>query len=424
MLAPPAWSQSASDAATIDELRQIIQKQQEQLDTLMQKVDALDQTTADITAQAPYAATAEAAHKEPKVIASGQDRVKLSVSGQVNRALLVTDDGDESDYFFVDNDNSSTRFRFIGTGQITDDFAIETALELQAESNSSADVWQENEQAGSSISMRRAEVLFKSKKFGTGYLGRGWTASDNTTEVDLSGTAIVAYSGIADMAAGLRFRRKSGLLTTFNVFDMFDNLDGLGRDDRFRYDTPNFAGFSGAFSATTKQNQWDAALNYASEIGSFDLAGALAYWKKGDNVKKDPATGLPTQLRIRDTARKDGWGGSFSVLHTSGFNATVAGGNANAERSGRDDQKYWYAKLGYRAQFWSIGDTNFSVDYWDGKNYVENSSKSKSWSITAVQQLQHYGTDLYASFRNYDPDLKTENLQDLKAFMLGARVKF
>ena len=112
----------------------------------------------------------------------------------------------------------------------------------------------------------------------------------------------------------------------------------------------------------------------------------------------------------------------------------MAGGKANSERSVRDDPQYWYAKAGYIAQFWGIGSTNFSVSYWDGKNYVENDSKSKSWAITAVQQLDKYGTEFYASFRNYNPDTPTRidpttgnvraDLQDLKAFMLGARVKF
>jgi hypothetical protein len=422
-LGQPAWSQSASDAATIEELRRIIQQQQQQLETLMKRVDELDQTTAEITAQPAYADTAEALHKEPKVVASGQDRVKLSISGQVNRAFLATDDGDERDYFFVDNDNSSTRFRFVGVGQVTDDFSIGTALELQAESNSSADVNQENEQAGSSISMRRAEVVFKSRKFGTGFLGRGWTASDSSAETDLSGTGVVAYSGVADMAAGMKFRKKDGTLTAFNVFDMFDNLDGLGRNDRIRYDTPSFGGFSGAASATTEKNQWDVAANYGAEIGSFDVAGAIAYWRQGDSIKRGD-DGQPDTPFSQDTARKDGWDGSASVLHESGFNATLAGGNASSKRSGRDDQKFWYAKLGYMAHFWHIGSTNFSIDYWDGKNYVENKSKSKSWGIAVVQQLDQYGTDLYAAYRNYDPDLKTENLKDLNAFMLGARVKF
>ena len=426
LLINPAWSQSAVDADTIDELKQIIQQQQQALEALQKRVEALDQTTATLSAQAPVSATPEEQRTlglpEPRdaagVISSGQDRIKLSISGQINRAALVTDDGQEKDYFFVDNDNSSTRFRFIGAGQVTDDFSIETALEMQVESNSTADVNQEKEQAGSSITTRRAEVRFKSKKFGTGYRGRGWTASDNSAEVDLSDTWVVTYSGVADMASGMKFREKgTNQLTSFNVFDMFDNLDGLGRDDRIRYDTPNFGGFSGAVSATTQANQWDAALNYAAELGSFELAAAAAYWKV--NSKED--LNVPA---FDDPGRKDGYDGSVSALHKSGLNLTLAGGKANAQRGGRDDQSYWYVKAGYIAEFFNIGSTAFSIDYWDGDSYVQNDSTSKSYSLAAVQNLEKYGTTFYAAIRRYDPDLKTRNLHSLDTAMLGVRVKF
>ena len=36
------------------------------------------------------------------------DRLKFSVSGQINRGILFFDDGVESNELFVDNDNSST----------------------------------------------------------------------------------------------------------------------------------------------------------------------------------------------------------------------------------------------------------------------------------------------------------------------------
>jgi len=435
---PAAWSQSVSDADTIEELRQVIQQQQQQLELLMQKVDQLEATASQtVTEDVPYADTADyEAHKEPRVISSGIDKVKLSISGQINRAFLATDDGEESDYFFVDNDNSSTRFRFIGDGQVSEDLSVTAALELDAKSNSSSNVSQIDEQSGSSVGIRRAEVLVSSNKFGTGYLGRGWTASDSTAEIDLSGTDVVNYSGVADMAGGMRFRKDDGTLTAFTVFSMFDNLDGLGRNDRFRYDTPEFAGFVGSVSATTEQNQWDAAVTYAAEIGDFDLAGKVAYWKKGDQVARN-SDGTPANPFFADPARKDGVSGSVSVLHDIGVNVTLAGGRANSERSRRDDPQYWYAKLGYIAQIWGIGNTNLSIDYWNGNDYVENGSTSESVGIAVVQELEQYGTDLYASYRHYNPELQqrlnpdgslpapgSQGLKSLDAFMLGARVKF
>ncbi len=41
--------------------------------------------------------------------------IDFYISGQLNRAVLYADDGESAKWFFVDNDNSSTRFRFRGS---------------------------------------------------------------------------------------------------------------------------------------------------------------------------------------------------------------------------------------------------------------------------------------------------------------------
>ena len=46
--------------------------------------------------------------------------VEMTASGQINRAVMTTDNGEKTETYFVDNTNSSTRFRFSATGQITD----------------------------------------------------------------------------------------------------------------------------------------------------------------------------------------------------------------------------------------------------------------------------------------------------------------
>src|SRR3990170_4024302 len=45
--------------------------------------------------------------------------IEVKLSGQVNRGVMFVDDGVQSDAFHVDNDNSSTRFRFTGTGEVS-----------------------------------------------------------------------------------------------------------------------------------------------------------------------------------------------------------------------------------------------------------------------------------------------------------------
>ena len=64
-----------------------------------------------------WAPTADV-HPDDKVVVSGQERVKLSISGMVNRAVNVVDDGKDTDAYFVDNDNAESRVTFVGKAKV------------------------------------------------------------------------------------------------------------------------------------------------------------------------------------------------------------------------------------------------------------------------------------------------------------------
>jgi predicted porin len=135
---------------------------------------------------------------------------------------------------------------FKGSAQATDDLKLGATIEVQFESNSTADINQADNTAGgtNSFTQRKLEVFASSKRLGTLTMGQGSTASDGMTESDLSGTDLVGYSAVADSGAGLSFATANTGAITGNptVGGAFDNLDGLSRDDRLRYDTPNMKG--------------------------------------------------------------------------------------------------------------------------------------------------------------------------------------
>src|SRR5262245_65712058 len=58
------------------------------------------------------------AELEATTARKGNRVVSLQVYGQVNKALLVFDDGVDSDAFIVDNDASGSRFGFTGKATI------------------------------------------------------------------------------------------------------------------------------------------------------------------------------------------------------------------------------------------------------------------------------------------------------------------
>lgn len=119
----------------------------------------------DVKVDAAKHATA-AVRPVAKTVSSGQPRVKLTISGQVHRAVNVINDGKNTSAYFVDSDASNTRVRFVGTARATGDLTIGSRLEMAMASNESGDVNQNNEDSGDFFNVRWADLSLASKRFG------------------------------------------------------------------------------------------------------------------------------------------------------------------------------------------------------------------------------------------------------------------
>ena len=134
-----AFAQPVSiDAKTLKKLQETIDQQQllmqkqtqelksqsEMLNALQKQVNDLNNKTSEAQTQAVQAkskadmavdtankATETAQATAQREVTSGQDRVKLAVSGQVNRAVNIADDGKNTAAYYVDNDASNSRVR-------------------------------------------------------------------------------------------------------------------------------------------------------------------------------------------------------------------------------------------------------------------------------------------------------------------------
>ena len=271
--------------------------------------------------------------------------------------------------------------------------------------NESADVSQDNEDAGEFADVRWAEVSFDSKRFGKVSLGQGDTASNNSAEVDLSRTDVVAYSSIADIAAGLQFLDGDDNLTGVRISDGFKNLDGLGRDDRVRYDTPSFYGFKLGGSVVADQ-RWDAAITWGGQGYGFKAGAAAAISDRNEDGEDRT------------------YNSSFSLLHEStGLNLTLSGGLREKDNQG--DSANAYVKGGWIADFFSVGNTAFSLDYTKSTNFPTGSDDGYSYGLAIVQALDDFGTELYAQYRLYSLERDGEaGFEDINVGTVGARVKF
>jgi len=417
------------DAKLLRQLQQTIQQQQEQirqqaaqirvqserLDAMQQQINTLQRPGQSLTP----AAVASATKKQPSdttslqeplpwfTISSGNDQVKLSLSGQVNRAVNIVHDGRKTGLYPVDNSTSGSRIRFIGTAKIDDDLTIGSRIEVTVAPDSTVQVSQTSQNPGTYFDQRWAEFSLTSVKYGKLSLGKGDTASNSTAEVDLSRTDVVQYASIADIASGMLFREKRGsnALTTLKVSDVFQDRDGLSRQSRLRYDTPSYYGFSLAVSLVADQ-RYDAGIFWTGEDHGLKAAGALAI--SDPNL---PDSGLQ-------------YDGSLSVLHqNTGLNLTLSGGLQ--ERDRQKAATNLYGKVGWIAHLNKLGSTAFGIDYTRSENLP--SSRDSAWSVgaTAVQLVTKIATEFYIQYRNYALDRKSgPAVENIIVSTVGARVRF
>jgi hypothetical protein len=407
-----AAEEGTVDSETVERLERLIKEQQQQLESLQQQVNELKKTATEAQTEAEEAKSVAEEVKTTvqapveKVVTSGQDRVKLAISGQVHRAVNIAEDGKNTKAYFVDNDASNTRVRLVGTARATEDLTVGTKIEVAIAPNESSEVSQDNEESGDFFDQRWAEVSLDSKRFGKVSLGKGDTASNNSAEVDLSKTDIVQYSSIADVAGGLLFRQTNGdTLTDVSVSDAFNNLDGLSRKSRLRYDTHKFYGFHLAGSLVSDQ-RYDGSLWWGGQGYGFKAAGALAF---ADPNEDD------TDFR---------YDGSFSLLHEdTGLNLTLSAGLE--ERDNQGDAENFYAKVGWLTRFFPFGETAFGVDYTRSLNLPTGRDDGYSVGAAAVQHFEEYGTEIYFQYRHHSLDRDVEpSVQDINVGTIGARVKF
>jgi len=355
----------------------------------------------------------------PKMATSGNENVSLTVAGQVNRMLFYADDGDQSQLFNADNDYSSTRLTITGKAKVTEDISVSAVVEGELESNSTDRVQigqdrADNTNAG--FRERKYEIIGESKQFGRISAGQGSTASDGTAEVILSGTQVVAGSGIDAMGNRIIFLREDNKAGSGrSIANLFSNFDGLSRDDRIRYDSPTFAGFT-ASGSYSDGDRWDAALRYKNKFSFGDVEAAASYFDAS-------ATGTPGSV-VGFT------GVAISAGYEAPFGTNIGGAYSinDFEARGRDTANFWYVMLGQDLKLLELGETSFAIDYAATQDQTINASSGHYWSFSAVQQIKKVATELYFKVGQFDAELPGSGGDiDLEAITfagLGARVKF
>ena len=440
--AVPAAGQQAS-TADVDKMMAVIAAQQQQLDAMRAELDALkaDRTVAEAPpagiAVAPAAPATVAAASTVAASPNEDDRTSaqmvaegftwvdksgrsLTLSGQVNPAFYVVNDGVSTNVFIVDNDTAGTRFRLDADAPLGQT-SMGATLQIGASPNNSSDVSQLDPQTDADFNVQRAEVTFRDDRYGRLQLGKGSSAADDTAEYDLSLVAgPIMYAGVADIAGGIIFTDGTELANFgtpddpvyVTVGDAFFDFDG-DRLARIRYDSPMFGPVQGSVSYG-QDDQWAAALTVGGDYG--DWSG----WTVGDFTLLAAASVYNTEDDNVDYA----YAASGSFLHDpTGLSLTLSTGGYKLDEG--DDPSNVYAKVGWDTSFWPLGPTGFGVDYTHGENVSSDGADGKSYGIAAVQRIERYGIDLYGQFRWYEIDDGAEpDLRNITVGTFGTKFTF
>jgi hypothetical protein len=267
-----------------------------------------------------------------QAVSRSKKTMSLTLSGHINRAVQFRDNGAQSGVLHVTNNVYRTRVRWIAKGKINDDLTAGVKIELGNKSAiSSAQDLGDNADADGAAALdeRYIDMSVTSKSLGKLYMGQGSTASEDTSEYDLSGTGVIVTNGdFAALAGSEAFQLSTGAAQGRTIGDVFDNLDGAGRRDRIRYDTPKFAGFKVAL-AHHNADSWDVGLHYGGSIGGVEIAAGLGY---ADDTTRN----------FNETIS-----GSASVLLPFGLSFTIGAANRDSELAAGGVEADWrYGKVG------------------------------------------------------------------------------
>ena len=423
------------------------------------------------------------AELEATTVRKGNRKVSVKLSGQVNKVLIVWDDGQDTDAYITDNTESSTRFRFTGAAKFKPGWSAGFLIEIEVESGRSISVDQKRdddptENADGALEGRKMALYLKSDRLGTLWMGRYSPATDDIKLLNISGNP--GYDASLESGAGF-FNRIKGVAGTEGLVNLTLGALMPGGDTRrgniFRYDTPSLAGF--VFSASWGEDDIaDIAVRYKKEWNSIRVVGGIGYnWDTDEDEDNDMVGCGPNGGALNGFAAGAGpcrsvaldrerLAGSLSIMHTpTGLYAYFGGhrdqfNNQFAATSltgatTRPDVTHWYVQLGIKRRmlFRELGATTLFVDYQEAddasvgstinnfgvlNNNVEIvDTEMEAWGFGMVQDIDKAAMQLWVGFRHFDPSVTvvnaaaiangqtlSANFEEQYQIQVGAKIKF
>ena len=360
--------------------------------------------------------------------------MEFKVSGQLDRAFTVADNGNETDYASVDNIGSNSRFRFTGNEKMANGMNVGFIYEMSVVQFGSTEFDIGKNSGGGDVNLDTRKIdIYLEGDFGKVSFGKGDGAGYYANMMDYSGT--LYYGGGAWYtlySSGISFVDDNGnklyrIGATNGVFN------AVGRQERIRYDSPSIGGLV-LSTSLDNGNAYELAARYHVDLPGAKLATGLSWVDTNDlNIEASPTNGQPLTPGSEFKA-KQVLSASASLLLDGGLNFTVSYGNdktdamANAGQANQEgfDATNLFGQVGY-----STGDHHFAVNYGETKDLIVEGTKGSQIGLAYVYDWSS-AVRLFSSYHLYSLDLPSSvktaegwgDANDISQLYAGIRVAF
>lgn len=336
-------------------------------------------------------------------VAAGEVEKTMAISGHVNRAIVISDDGNGTTVGQIDNTSvSGSRFR-IDANAKSESLTVRAYTELGIQANPASS--SQADATSRSINIRHSYVSL-ANDMGTLTIGHTSTVDDGSTASDLSGSG-TAGSYIDSTIDGevMRVSGNSGTASSgITVGSILPNYEG-GRSSNIKYQSPNMSGFQASLGYSDSEHG-AASLKYSADYDGTKVAATAAWGSRGA------------------AANDAEYGGSIAISLASGLNGSLAYSQRDlngsvAANAGLNDPEMFGAAIGY-----TTGNSGVSIFYIDVEDQGANGNEAKSFALVMEHKLPDYGTSLYGGIQNVDYDTTAIKYDDLTAGWVGIKVNF
>ena len=360
--------------------------------------------------------------------------MEFKVSGQLDRAFTVADNGNETDYASVDNIGSNSRFRFTGNEKMANGMNVGFIYEMSVVQFGSTEFDIGKNSGGGDVNLDTRKIdIYLEGDFGKVSFGKGDGAGYYANMMDYSGT--LYYGGGAWYtlySSGISFVDDNGN-QLYKIGQTNSVFNAVGRQERIRYDSPSIGGLV-LSTSLDNGNAYELAARYHVDLPGAKLATGLSWVDTNDlNIEASPTNGQPLTPGSEFKA-KQVLSASASLLLDGGLNFTVSYGNdktdamANAGQANQEgyDATNLFGQVGYLT-----GAHHFAVNYGETKDLIVEGTKGSQIGLAYVYDWSS-AVRLYSSYHLYSLDLPSSvktaegwgDANDISQLYAGIRVAF